>query len=372
MPTDPLRGITKIAAETVRAVIIAACASTFAVSANAQTRYGAIAFSESIGAHGWSAGYPSRQSAEQRALNECAFYAQNCRIVISFRNACGVLVAGDGNAWAANWSVAPEAAKHSAMLTCSQRAESCQLKRWVCTGNSGPTEQGGEGPDGFVSSAISKTQFVNHNDSVMLMEIGEASEDSSSLRISYYKPSDKMRQLVSRGDLFVDGSIDWETSTIAGRARIYKWGCKPLEYEVRGVFRETGQPINIIELQGPAPKFGADDCKFKEFVIDHNSRLTFAPIFALAPRPRRDDTYLPKGTELVVTNVAVNDVLNIRERATPRPHLVAAISPSADGLVYLGETNGRWMLVQYDRSKGWVNSRFVLPITRHGKGDRLK
>jgi hypothetical protein len=95
--------------------------------------------------------------------------------------------------------------------------------------------------------------FLIHNDSVMLMEIGNTSEDRTALRIYYYSPSEKMDQLVKRGDLFFDGSIQWKSRDVVGYARIYKWGCEPLRYQVKGTL--DGQPngISTLELQGWLP-----------------------------------------------------------------------------------------------------------------------
>jgi hypothetical protein len=129
--------------------------------------------------------------------------------------------------------------------------------------------------------------FVNHNDSVMLMQIGNASEDMSALRIYYYNPSEKMGQLVQRGDLFFDGSIQWDTRKVIGNARIYKWGCEALQYQVKGILSGQRNAVSTLELEGWAPTFGRG-CEFDEFVWDHNSRLTFESIYASAPLPPRD------------------------------------------------------------------------------------
>jgi hypothetical protein len=42
-------------------------------------------------------------------------------------------------------------------------------------------------------------QFVNHNDSMMLMQIGDELHGMSTLAIYYEKPSKKMSQLVEKG-----------------------------------------------------------------------------------------------------------------------------------------------------------------------------
>src|SRR5262245_31709818 len=50
--------------------------------------YGAIAYSPSNRAHGWSYDYPSRRDAERRALAQCRRHAEDCIVPVWFRNAC--------------------------------------------------------------------------------------------------------------------------------------------------------------------------------------------------------------------------------------------------------------------------------------------
>jgi hypothetical protein len=68
----------------------------------------------------------------------------------------------------------------------------------------------------------------------------------------------------------------------------------------------------------------------------------------------------------MVVNVGANDVLKVREYATDNSRVIDIIPPDADGVIYLGETQGQWIFVQYDRSKGWVNLGFVLPLASRG------
>jgi len=75
---------------------------------------------------------------------------------------------------------------------------------------------------------------------------------------------------------------------------------------------------------------------------------------------------LSAGTKLMVVNVTANDVLNIREYPTENSRVVDIIPPNATGVVYLGETEGQWIFVSYDRAKGWVSRRFVVPMTSRG------
>ena len=81
---------------------------------------------------------------------------------------------------------------------------------------------------------------------------------------------------------------------------------------------------------------------------------------APAPKP------IINGTELRVVQVGPNDVLKMRKDATDDSPVVDTIPPNGKGVVYLGETQGQWIFVQYDRSNGWVNLRFVSPVASQG------
>ena len=73
-----------------------------------------------------------------------------------------------------------------------------------------------------------------------------------------------------------------------------------------------------------------------------------------------------KGDELRVVQVGANDVLKMRQDATDDSPVVDTIPPNSKGVFYLGETQGQWIFVQYDRSNGWVNLRFVSPVASQG------
>lgn len=142
-----------------------------------------------------------------------------------------------------------------------------------------------------------QSQLVNHNDSVMRMQIGNALDGVSTIKIYYENPSEKMNQLVQRGDLFFTGSIQWDTRKVIGDARVYKWGCEPLEYQVKGILTGQRNEIGTLQLEGWAPTFD-HGCRLDEYVWNHNSRLTFEPVYASAPLPPRYIRGLRKGMEL--------------------------------------------------------------------------
>lgn len=100
--------------------------------AMARDYYGAIAYSTSTGAHGYSYDYDSRYDAEQRALNECYQYGGGCQVAIWFRNACGALAVGP-NGWGADWHANRSGAESKAIARCSQYSYGCSIVRWVCT-----------------------------------------------------------------------------------------------------------------------------------------------------------------------------------------------------------------------------------------------
>jgi hypothetical protein len=76
---------------------------------------------------------------------------------------------------------------------------------------------------------------------------------------------------------------------------------------------------------------------------------------------------LNEGDKLRVVNVGANDALNMREDGTVNSRIIDIIPPNAEGVIYLGETQGQWIFVQYDRAKGWVERRFVMPIASRGE-----
>jgi hypothetical protein len=72
---------------------------------------------------------------------------------------------------------------------------------------------------------------------------------------------------------------------------------------------------------------------------------------------------LNEGDELRVVNVGANDVLNMRRDGTANSPIIYGIPPSTEGIIYLGEAQGQWILVRYEnRAEGWVKRSFVQPM----------
>lgn len=96
--------------------------------------FGAIAYSPSSGAWGWSSDYGSRGQAERRAIRECRNRGSGCRNAIWFRNACGALAKGNNGGWGANWGNNRNQARSKALRTCrSYGNRGCRIVEAVCS-----------------------------------------------------------------------------------------------------------------------------------------------------------------------------------------------------------------------------------------------
>lgn len=104
-----------------------------------QDLYGALAFSPSTGAHGYSFDYANRAAAEKRAINECERQSgsEDCRAILWFHNACGALAVGD-NAYGSGWGTDMLYAAQYAVESCKKFTANCKVIRWVCTSNALP------------------------------------------------------------------------------------------------------------------------------------------------------------------------------------------------------------------------------------------
>jgi hypothetical protein len=57
----------------------------------------------------------------------------------------------------------------------------------------------------------------------------------------------------------------------------------------------------------------------------------------------------------------------MREYRTESSRVVDVIPPDMTGVVYLGESQGHWVFVSYDRAEGWINRVFVEPMVIRGR-----
>ena len=94
--------------------------------------FGAIAYSPDTGANGWSHDYPSRRGAERAAQDNCD--ADDCRIAIWFKNACGAVAVGSNGGWGSDWGGDRRRAQSKAIRACSRNDDGCSVVRWQCSG----------------------------------------------------------------------------------------------------------------------------------------------------------------------------------------------------------------------------------------------
>lgn len=89
--------------------------------------YGAIAYSVSSGAWGYSEEYSGRTAAQNRAVKECR--TQDCQVAAWFYNSCGALAAsGTNGPWGAAQGANEARARQSAQARCAKEGgTNCQI-----------------------------------------------------------------------------------------------------------------------------------------------------------------------------------------------------------------------------------------------------
>ena len=115
-----------------RAAAVAAAVALTCGAASA-AEWGAIAYSPSNGATGFSYNWPNEVDAELTALGNCDAHASDCTTAVTFHDACGALAVGDRGGWGADWGVDREAAEWGALARCEQYDYGCQVRRWQCS-----------------------------------------------------------------------------------------------------------------------------------------------------------------------------------------------------------------------------------------------
>lgn len=111
-----------------------ACLATLVLapkSAMADDYFGAIAFSQQSGSHGYAYDYDSRETAEREAMEQCG--ESSCAIVVWFKNACAALAVGTGNGYGYGWAADRAEAESTALSNCRSNSQGCSIDRWVCT-----------------------------------------------------------------------------------------------------------------------------------------------------------------------------------------------------------------------------------------------
>ena len=113
--------------------LAAAAVMAGSVPLAAAANFGAIAYSNTTGAYGYSYDYGSRRSAEQAALANCRSNGSGCKVVIWFQNSCGALAIGSDFGWGAAWASSRSQAERSAMRYCRQNSSGCHIAAYSCT-----------------------------------------------------------------------------------------------------------------------------------------------------------------------------------------------------------------------------------------------
>ena len=96
--------------------------------------YGAIAYGARSRSDGFSFGRGTADNADRDAMYECAKFANDCKVVVTFSNSCAALAVVESTGdWALGRGAKSEEAQAKAMIACaSAYGVKCQIKRWVC------------------------------------------------------------------------------------------------------------------------------------------------------------------------------------------------------------------------------------------------
>lgn len=121
----------------IRSMTIAASLAftIFVLPAAALAGYeGAIAFSQTTGASGWSKNYDSKNAASNAALSYCN--ADDCKVVYNFTNSCAALAAGTDGGYGVDWDVKINRAERKALKACANYSSGgCQIVLSACSQN---------------------------------------------------------------------------------------------------------------------------------------------------------------------------------------------------------------------------------------------
>ena len=98
--------------------------------------YGAIYFSPTTRADGFTGNANSRQQAVDTAYGYCAANANDCIKGIEFwGGSCGAVAIGDNGGWGAAYADDVDDARNDALAYCSQHTQRCYVLKWVCSNN---------------------------------------------------------------------------------------------------------------------------------------------------------------------------------------------------------------------------------------------
>ena len=114
------------------------CLNRCTLDGTPRERHGAIAYSAGKKVYGFSHGHDSARKAGDVALRHCRDRERgtdDCRVVVTFHNACGALARGAKGAYGSAWGQSGREASAKALDECRPHGgESCKIERQVCSG----------------------------------------------------------------------------------------------------------------------------------------------------------------------------------------------------------------------------------------------
>jgi serine/threonine-protein kinase len=105
-------------------------------AASAEDWFGAVAYSDSTSVPGTSKNYKSTDEAKQAAMESCKENggADDCRIVLEYKNACAAIAAGTGG-WGTATNEVKETADSMTLEECGKYAKDCKILTSLCSGD---------------------------------------------------------------------------------------------------------------------------------------------------------------------------------------------------------------------------------------------
>ena len=101
-------------------------------------RHGAIAYSALKNVYGYSQDHGSSRPAADAAVADCRKKnrgASDCKVLVTFHNACGALALGNDGAYGSAWGLSQREAANKAVAACRPHGGgSCKIERQVCAG----------------------------------------------------------------------------------------------------------------------------------------------------------------------------------------------------------------------------------------------
>jgi len=101
-------------------------------------RHGAIAYSPLKNVYGYSYDFGASRPAADAAIANCRKEdkgATDCKVLVTFRNACGALALGKNGAYGSAWALSRREAANKALVECRPYGGgSCKIERQVCSG----------------------------------------------------------------------------------------------------------------------------------------------------------------------------------------------------------------------------------------------